>query len=291
MIPRGQHALFYTKEHEHLFEHRTQLKAVLGIIQLVFGVIQLVDTSGALVNHYGTGCYVFTIIPYALASLINALAAIFTPQYSEIQELHLKADVGRDAVIKAFSLGDSFDINEAGLPVIIQAYLHVILELVTYLAIMGGMTGFHQQASTIAQRGWLISWAIIGIFTGGTLGVWEVFTRMEGKAKDNVIEGEMKNKAIAGKVKDEVIKGEETKDEAIEGEVKDEAIENEVRDEAIKGKEAKDKAIEGKVKDEVIERKSKLAEVVFAAIIYGVPTFGGLVILSQQYLANFICTN
>jgi hypothetical protein len=270
MIPRGQDALFCTED--QLFGQRTRLKAVLGIIQLTFGVIQLVATSDTLVSRYGTGCYVFTIIPYAFASLINGLAAIFTPQYSEIQELHLKAGVGRDAVIKAFAPRD-FDLCSGA---------HVALEVVIYLTIMGGMTGFDKRESTTVQRGWLVSWTIVGIFAGSAFGELERSIRLkaiEGEAEDNVIEGETKNKAIAGEVKDEVIKGEETKDEAIEGEVTDEAIEGEVKDEAIKGKETKDMAI-----------GEENLFMITAAITYGVPTIGGLVILSQQYLTNFICS-
>ena len=272
MIPRGKHHLFEIKEHERLFEHRTQLKAVIGIIQLAFGVIQLVDTSGGLVNRYGAGCYVFTIIPYALASLINGLAAIFTPQYSEIQELHLKADDGIDAAIKTFRLHD-YDSD--------QGMWLFYLELVTYLAIMGGMTRFHNRESTIAQRGWLISWAIVGIVVGSLLeGVGTVLRTSLSRVKV----------AIAGKVKDEVIKGEETKDEVIEGEVNDEAIESEVKDGLIKGTETKYEAFIGKMKDAVLKRIHKWM-LLFVAIMYGVPTIGGLVVLSQQYLTNFVCSS
>lgn len=300
MIPRGKDALFCTEA--HLFGRRAQLKAVLGIIQLAFGVIQLVTTSGVLVNRYGTGCYIFTIIPYAFASLINGLAAIFTPQYSEIQELHLKAGVGRDAVIEAFgppaSGPPTFALHAFALllspPAAAAAAVafdsdsnsvlgsHVVLEVVTYLAIMGGLTGFDKRESTITQRGWLVSWPIVGIVAGSAFGLISsliYFDAIGGEAKDNVIEGETKSKAITGEVKDEVIKGEETKDEVIEGEVT-EAIEGEMKDQAIKGKETRGKVI-----------RAKNVTMIIAAITYGVPTIGGLVILSQQYLTNFICTD
>ena len=281
MIPRGEHDLFYIKEQEHLFEHRSRFKAVIGIIQLAFGVIQLVDTSGALVNRYGTGCYVFTIIPYAFASLINGLAAIFTPQYSEIQELHLKSDDGIDAAIKTFPL------HNATISYFWVA-LHITLELVTYLVILGSMTSFHKRESTYTQQEWLTSWAILGIFGRSLLGIFDIVARAR-RSRNKV--------AIAGKVKDEVIKGEETKDEVIEGEVNNEAIESEVKDEATKGKETKGKAIGGKMKDAmlkpdaVISDKGIKSRMLFLSIIYGVPTIGGLVVLSQQYLTNFVCSS
>ena len=276
MIPRGQHALFYIEKQEHLFEHGAQLKAFLGIIQLAFGIIQLVETSGALVNRYGTGCYVFTIIPYALASLINGLAAIFTPQYSEIQELHLKDDVGKDAVIEAFSLDNSFNS-------FLMVILNSGLQLVTYLAIMVVMTGFRKRESTIAQRGWLISWVLIGIASGAALGLLEASIRMkpiEREGIKGILKALIRTKGIKWILKPLI----HTK--LIEGKAKGDVIEGERKNKAIEGK-AKDKVIERKP---IIERKPKLV-MVFVAIFYGVPTVGGLVILSQQYLTNFICTN
>ena len=234
MIPRGKHHLFEIKEHERLFGHRSQLKAVIGIIQLAFGVIQLVDTSGGLVNRYGAGCYVFTIIPYALASLINGLAAIFTPQYSEIQELHRKADDGIDAAIKTFRLSDYDSDHSMWL---------FYLELVTYLAIMGGMTRFHNRESTIAQRGWLISWTIVGICVGSSLeGVGIMFRKIWSQVKMK-IPGEV---TFIGKINDAVL--------------------------------------------ELDERGDKWLPL-FLSIMYGVPTIGGLVVLSQQYLTNFVCSS
>jgi hypothetical protein len=42
----------------------------------------------------------------------------------------------------------------------------IILSLVIYLSIVGGITRFRYGISTLAQRGWFISWAIMGVTFG-----------------------------------------------------------------------------------------------------------------------------
>ena len=51
------------------------------------------------------------------------------------------------------------------------AYFH----LTVYLAIVGGKTRFRPGISSPAQRGWFVSWAIIGILYGS---MFSLFTRI-----------------------------------------------------------------------------------------------------------------
>ena len=59
--------------------------------------------------------------------------------------------------------------------------LFTYLQLAIYLAIIGGKTQFRRGISSRAQRGWFVSWAVLGIFYGsGYIFVARAYTISEG---------------------------------------------------------------------------------------------------------------
>lgn len=57
------------------------LKAVAGIIQIVYGSLELYKAFQLRLTKFGYASYSLTIIPYMLMSLINLLATLCEPQY------------------------------------------------------------------------------------------------------------------------------------------------------------------------------------------------------------------
>jgi hypothetical protein len=59
-------------------------KQAAAIIQLLFAIITLVLASSNEFSRYGYASFSLTVLPYALMSLINLIAALFTPSYSHM---------------------------------------------------------------------------------------------------------------------------------------------------------------------------------------------------------------
>jgi hypothetical protein len=53
----------------------------------------------------------------------------------------------------------------AEIPLIPEA-LYILLQFYAWLGIVAGLTRFHKGISTTAQRGWFISWPLLGIVYG-----------------------------------------------------------------------------------------------------------------------------
>ena len=57
------------------------LKWLAAIIQLLFACFTLYRTRGAQVHRYGYAAFGFTVIPYAIMSLVNLIANVLNPEY------------------------------------------------------------------------------------------------------------------------------------------------------------------------------------------------------------------
>jgi len=107
------------------------MKVCVGALQLGLATLQLVSVvSSHEVAAYGYGSYVFTIIPYALGSIINLTAALFTPSYVDIMEMKPNSD-------STVPVGDGEEEVEEW-----QKLPPAVLELAVYFAIVGGITHF-----------------------------------------------------------------------------------------------------------------------------------------------------
>lgn len=64
-----------------LSSNHNMLKAVAGIVQIVYGSFQLYEASKRQLPKFGYASYSLTVVPYMLMSLINLLATLCEPQY------------------------------------------------------------------------------------------------------------------------------------------------------------------------------------------------------------------
>jgi hypothetical protein len=67
------------------------LKSAAALIQLAFACFTLYRTSGDQVENYGYTAFGFTVIPYAIMSLINLTANLLTPEYPTLFLVHSDA--------------------------------------------------------------------------------------------------------------------------------------------------------------------------------------------------------
>ena len=196
-VPPGTPARLFAPT---LIQGNSQLfKAVVGAIQLALATLQLISASNPRVAAYGYGSFVYTIIPYAIGSGINIACAIFTTSYTDITEMELASDLSSPTqtvqgmfvfeyffmkchFLMALPLPDlSFLVDELDRKAFVAFNLFTYLQLAIYLAIIGGKTQFRRGISTSAQRGWFVSWAVLGIFYGsGYIFVARAYTISEG---------------------------------------------------------------------------------------------------------------
>jgi hypothetical protein len=86
-VPRGTPAHLFAPTQIEGSSH--PMKVVVGAIQLVLATLQLITASDPRVAAYGYGSFIYTIIPYAIGSIINAAGAVLTYGLSDITEMEL----------------------------------------------------------------------------------------------------------------------------------------------------------------------------------------------------------
>lgn len=72
------------------------VKIVAAIAQIVYGSVQLYQTSGKQIEKFGYAAYQLTIIPYIIMSLINLLAALCEPEFPAMLLVTSADDVGSE---------------------------------------------------------------------------------------------------------------------------------------------------------------------------------------------------
>jgi len=77
-----------TAEKVQLSTSNSLLKSAIAIVQLMFACFTLYRTRGAQVENYGYAAFGFTVIPYAIMSVINLTANLLTPEYPTLFMVH-----------------------------------------------------------------------------------------------------------------------------------------------------------------------------------------------------------
>ncbi|KAB2104220.1 hypothetical protein AG0111_0g7805 [Alternaria gaisen] len=155
-------------------------KAIVSIVQTVFGIYTLDRTKGNQIEQFGYAAFGLTVTPYALMSIVNLLGNLMRPDYPSMYIVGSKssdalqndydctiATVGR---IKGGILESEPQKDKE-----VKLYARRILMIVFYaiftinLLVVGLMTKFTKGRSTLAQRVWIMIWLVFGMFVGFTL--------------------------------------------------------------------------------------------------------------------------
>ena len=149
------------------------IQAFIGIAQALWAIVTIYQARGDQIRVYGYAAFGLTVVPYAFMSVVNALASLLTPQYATIFVIRTPAMTEAEQRGKAF-FKDPFEVDLLKVPTssipsewtpVIQMYMPLLLGLIP-LAIVGGLSKFQAGSSTSLQRGFTMSWLIVGIVYG-----------------------------------------------------------------------------------------------------------------------------
>jgi len=147
-------------------------KVLVGLFQVVWGAVTLYRARGNQIDMYGYAAFGLSAAPYVFMSCANIAVALVTPEYPTLYLVYCPAMEGFledcDGIVAAIDTGvqrprterisaDNFETN---------AFIYLMGYFVTAiapLAIVGGLTMFKSgDWSTMSERGWMMSWLVIG---------------------------------------------------------------------------------------------------------------------------------
>jgi hypothetical protein len=150
-------------------------KAIVSIVQIVFGIYTLYRTKGNQIERFGYAAYGLTVTQYALMSVVNLVGNLLRPDNTsmyifgsnlsdELQEEHncTIATIGR------IEENSHQLVRHAGRRQMVEVlqYAGLYLGLGINLLVIGLMTKFTKGQSTLAQRVWTMFWLVFGALYG-----------------------------------------------------------------------------------------------------------------------------
>jgi hypothetical protein len=166
-------------------------KLLVSLAQAVWASITIYGARGDQIDRYGYAAFGLTVVPYAFMSVVNIIAGLLTPEYSAMfivrtpimdeaersggaffkGEIRVKSPEARSDYLYR-------DIDEEGEQEdVVFSAISFVLGLVP-LAIIGALSRFQTGGSTSVQRGFAMSWLVLGIALGsGSLTLTEEMNR------------------------------------------------------------------------------------------------------------------
>lgn len=155
-------------------------KIIISLLQFLYSITTLYRARGNQIEEYGYAAFGLTVAPYAFMSFVNIIGNLLTSTYAS---MYLVANDGMedarrdggsfDGVVGCIDtqkmLSSSADMRSE--PWFSKLSTLSKLICLVPLAIVGGLSGFHAGRSTTAQRGWTMSWLVLGIVYGQWNGV------------------------------------------------------------------------------------------------------------------------
>ena len=158
--------------------------AAIAILQIGFAVYGLYTVRASQLERFGYAAYIFTVIPFALMSVLNLAVLILTPKYPVTYMVRYgELDSGRQWTFPADSGLTAETVNAMmpdaigsfsvvyGRPDItswvtrkhnvLLAVLFLILNTLTFIIILC-FTRFDGQQSTLLERAWTMVWLASG---------------------------------------------------------------------------------------------------------------------------------
>lgn len=146
-------------------------KVLIGLIQALVGVMTLYRAQGNQIDVYGYAAFGLSVVPYTFMSIVNILMALVTPEYPCMYMVSTPdldeacKDGGR--FVSAIAAVDTeavqtpilLDKDEAkDYRLLVPAFIIALIPL----AIVGALSKFEVGSSTASQRGWMMSWLVVG---------------------------------------------------------------------------------------------------------------------------------
>ncbi|KAK0622673.1 hypothetical protein B0T14DRAFT_514256 [Immersiella caudata] len=169
-------------------------KLMIGLLQSIWAFITIYRARGNQIQQYGYAAFGLTVAPYATMSIINTIANLLTPEYpsvfvvrtSLLTRLEGESKARFQGTLNVVEISESQDeVTQHGLasfgasldslsfpspdnPISLGGFIQgisIVLSLVP-LAIVGGLSGFRSENSTQMERGFTMSWLVLGIVYG-----------------------------------------------------------------------------------------------------------------------------
>lgn len=156
------------------------VKVLFSLVQAVAGSITVYRARGNQIQQYGYGAFGLSVVPYILMSVVNIIASFICPEFPTLYLVHSPdLDDAREAGGQFDGMVGRLVPSEPGLRedeklepewFFQGKRLSLSLKLLFWLfligmplIIVGGLSGFRAgEISTVAQRGWLMSWLVVG---------------------------------------------------------------------------------------------------------------------------------
>lgn len=170
-------------------------KALIAVVQTLFAIYTLYNTSLHEVEQFGYAAAGFTVVPFAFMSFIHFLANIACPTFPAMYIVEndvlqaLRRRIASENKQMTFyvegtvgtleeSYREEYDQEKARLArdnrLLSEMFLYILLVCLligAVLGLMGGFTGFSKAHSILAQRVWIMLWLSVGICSGAAFGV------------------------------------------------------------------------------------------------------------------------
>ncbi|ORX94724.1 hypothetical protein BCR34DRAFT_499061 [Clohesyomyces aquaticus] len=151
-------------------------KGVIAIFQLVFASFTLVRTKGDQIDRYGCAAFGLTVSPYLIMSFVNLLSALLCPDYSHVYLVSSEAmseaksregclNRSYVAIPSTSTPTDLSSLQQDFTRSTILAYASVLVGCFP-LIVVGGLSKFRREHSSVAQLAFTMSWLATGIVVG-----------------------------------------------------------------------------------------------------------------------------
>lgn len=151
LVPRGTDARLFFPQTIH--GESTTVSAVAGLGQLLVGSFQLALVGTTQIKTLGTGAYVFTIIPYMSATLVNVTDAVVNSKYPSKTLLRPKPTRERR---------NDFEVGPVGRPPFFQ-FAVMVLTMIAWVLTVQISAGGDRGSATTTQHTLLYLWPIFGM--------------------------------------------------------------------------------------------------------------------------------
>lgn len=174
-------------------------QALAAVIQGFFAAITLYRSYGHQIDHFGFAAFGLTVVPYAVMSLLNLVANVVCPTYPAMYLVsnktlrQLQADSSNNALEVDSVVGTLSDVSDENIRDTLSSAIvqwpdsmggvdlgqlefrteHGFFEFWSFfgiicvnLAIIGGLSKFRSQSSSISERIWTMLWLAFGVLVG-----------------------------------------------------------------------------------------------------------------------------